>query len=83
MIQQIHTPGQLGAELRAQRKLMGLTQKQAAENVGLQAKTVSALEHNPERTTVESLFKLLSALGMHIKLEAGKDKMKDLYRSEW
>jgi HTH-type transcriptional regulator/antitoxin HipB len=64
----INTAKQLGSALRARRKIMGLTQSAAGENVGLIPKTVSALENHTEKTTVESLFKLLSALNLNIQL---------------
>jgi HTH-type transcriptional regulator/antitoxin HipB len=59
----VHTPKQLGRVLRGQRKA---SQKDVAGTVGLLPKTVSKLEHAPDTATVESLFKLLSALELEL-----------------
>jgi HTH-type transcriptional regulator/antitoxin HipB len=60
------TPGQLGQILKGQRKSRRLTQKQASGLVGLLPKTVSKLELEPDTATLESLFKLLSALRLEL-----------------
>lgn len=56
----------------------GLTQKTAGEPVGLLPKTVGRLEGTPERSTVESLFKLLSALNLELVIRPKSDQA-----SEW
>lgn len=63
------TPDQLSALLRGHRQAVGLTQKQAAAMVGLLPKTISALESHPERSSVGSLFRLLSSLGLEMVLQ--------------
>lgn len=60
---------QLAAVLRGRRVENGLTQKQAGSRVGLLPKTISALESNPGRNSVASLFKLLSALDLELVLK--------------
>jgi len=60
------TPRQLGQILKGQRKSRRLTQKQASASVGLLPKTVSKLELEPDTATLESLFKLLSALQLEL-----------------
>lgn len=60
---------QLAAVLRGRRVENGLTQKQVGSRVGLLPKTVSALESNPGRSSVTSLFKLLSALDVELVLK--------------
>jgi len=62
------TPTQLGQILRGCRRQKRLSQTEAGNRVGLLAKTVSALESNPERSTIESFFKLLSALDLELVL---------------
>ena len=64
----IQTPEQLGAALRSQRKFLKISQKRAAAQVGLLPKTISNLENNTTTSSIESLFKLLSSLGMKIIL---------------
>lgn len=65
-----HTPTQLGQLLRGQRKSQKLTQKEAARVVGLLPKTVSKLELATETATIESLFKLLSALQLELSVRS-------------
>jgi len=60
------TPQQLGQVLKAQRKAKGLTQKEAGQTVGLLPKSISKLELDPATASIESLFKLLSALGLEL-----------------
>jgi len=74
----IHTPGQLGQVLRGQRMAQGLTQRATGAPVGLLPKTVGRLESAPERSTVESLFKLLSALNLELVIRPKSDQP-----SEW
>ncbi len=68
------TPQQLAQVLRGYRRSRRLTQREAANLGGLLQKTVSNLELAPQRTSVESLFKLLSALNVELVLrdKAGK-----------
>jgi len=61
-------PEQLGEALKSERKSMKITQKEAAASVGLLPKTISNLENYTANASVESLFKLLSALQMKIIL---------------
>lgn len=65
------TPDQLAAVLRGLRKQRGFTQKQAAAKVGLLPKTISAMESDPARASVRSLYKLLSALDVELVLKPG------------
>jgi HTH-type transcriptional regulator/antitoxin HipB len=64
----IYTPEQLGKVLKGQRKLQKLTQSELGNSVGLLQKTVSLLETNPKGSTIESLFKVLSSLGLALEL---------------
>lgn len=83
MLLRAQTPEQLAALLRGQRQAINLTQKQAASLVGLLPKTISALESNPERSSVASLFKLLSALGLEMALRPKAGPTSSTPRSEW
>jgi len=62
----VRTPQQLSQVLRAYRKKKGLTQQLAGKGVGLLPKTVSALELKPDGSSIESLFRLLSALELEL-----------------
>jgi HTH-type transcriptional regulator/antitoxin HipB len=70
----ITSPSQLAAVLRGHRNHRGLTQKEAGLKVGLLPKTVSALESDPGRSSVATLFKLLSALDLELSLQP-KDQL--------
>ncbi len=74
----ISTPMQLSHALRDVRKSHGLSQEAAGALVGLLPKTVSSLENHPERASVESLLKLLSALGLEVQISAKNDSDSEL-----
>lgn len=74
------TPKQLGQLLRGQRKSQQLTQKDAAKSVGLLPKTISKLELAPETATIESLFKLMSALQLELVV---RTKSPESFAREW
>jgi len=79
----IQTPAQLGAALRSRRKDLKLSQKEAASQVGLLPKTISYLENSPTASSVESLFKLISALNMNLILSPKAAPGRQLKDSEW
>ena len=83
MLLRVQTPEQLASVLRGQRQSINLTQKQAAALVGLLPKTISALESDPERASVGSLFKLLSALGLELVLQPKTSTKSFTSQSEW
>jgi len=80
MITTVHTPTQLGQVLKGWRKSKRLTQREAADLVGLLPKTISKLELSPETATIESLFKLLSALELELAVNS---KTETSSRKEW
>jgi HTH-type transcriptional regulator / antitoxin HipB len=59
---------QLAQALKGGRKARKLTQAQAGKLVGLLPKTVSALEGDPDGSTIGSLLKMLSALDLEMTL---------------
>ncbi|PZV23448.1 MAG: transcriptional regulator [Cyanobium sp.] len=65
----VRLPAQLGVALRSRRKELGLSQAEAAARGGLQQKTVSSLENDPQRCTIHSLYRLLAALGVELVLQ--------------
>jgi len=68
------TPAQLGPILRSIRTAHRLSQKDAGAKVGLKQSTVSAIERNSAHTSVATLYKLLSALGLELLV---RDKTTD------
>lgn len=79
----VHTPEQLAKVLRGRRKQLRLTQQTAGTKVGLLPKTISALENFPNRTTVQSMFELLSALDLELVLRPKQSENSYPARSEW
>jgi len=74
----IATTDQLSHVLRSVRKAQNLSQLEVGKSVGLLQKSVSVLENHPETATIESLFKLLSALGLELVVspkKSGSDKV--------
>ena len=53
----------LGQRLRDIREGLGLTQKQLAKKLGTSQAQLSRIEENPSGSTLESLVKLVTALG--------------------
>lgn len=64
----IHTLQQLAFALRDRRKQKKKTQVIAGAEVGVLPKTISALESRPGPGSIDSLFKLLSALNLELVL---------------
>jgi HTH-type transcriptional regulator/antitoxin HipB len=62
------TPQQLGQALRARRAKLKLSQTEVGTKVGIKQDTVSVLEIHTVSSTVDSLYKALSALGLELVL---------------
>ncbi|GEK74142.1 MULTISPECIES: helix-turn-helix domain-containing protein [Halomonas] len=62
----ITSPDMLAHSLKNARKRRQLTQQATAEQIGIKQATVSGFEHHPERSRLETLFKLLSALELEL-----------------
>ena len=63
------TPEQLPALIKGFRKQAGLTQGQLAERLGVTQQTLSALERNADRVSVDRLLQLLGILGVEMVLQ--------------
>lgn len=79
----VATPDQLAAVLRGRRAERGSTQKQVGATVGLLPKTISALESRPGRSSVASLFKLLSALDLELVVQPKSGSTSPEPGGEW
>jgi HTH-type transcriptional regulator / antitoxin HipB len=66
----VRTTQQLAMILQGCRKQAGITQKQAASKVGMLPKTISSFETDPDKSSIASLFKLLSALDLEMVLQS-------------
>jgi len=79
----IFTSQQLAKTLKSRRKALKLTQKEAADLVGLLPKTVSALESDPDRCSLESLRKLLAALRLELVFTPKAEATDPDCKAEW
>lgn len=62
------TPQQLGKVLKACRKKSRLTQGKVGAKVGVRQAQISAIETRGADITVDTLYRLLSALGLELVL---------------
>jgi HTH-type transcriptional regulator/antitoxin HipB len=79
----ITTAQQLAHALKGAWKSRKLTQGEAGKKVGLLPKTLSALESDPEPSTIGSLLKLLSALDLDLVLREKHNSPGGMARGEW
>jgi HTH-type transcriptional regulator/antitoxin HipB len=68
----VHTAEQLVPLFAAFRKRRGLTQAELAERIGVGQQTVSQLERNPDKATVERLLRALAELDVELVLRDKK-----------
>jgi len=64
----VRTSAQLPVLLQAFRKESGLTQAAAAKRMGITQQTLSALERNAQKASVDRLLHLLNVLGVELVL---------------
>src|SRR5690554_1792634 len=64
----ITSPDMLAHSLKSARRQLQLTQQQAAAQVGIKQATISAFENHPEKSRIETLFKLLAVLELELHL---------------
>lgn len=80
----VTSPDMLGNALKEARTSNHLTQKEVAELVGIKQATVSAFENYPEKSRVETLFKLLAALGLELHVaERDQEQHDQAWNEEW
>lgn len=80
----ITTPQLLAQALKNARIEQNLSQQTVAERVGIKQATVSSLENSPEKSRVETLFKLLSALEVELTVSArGRPPEETGWTEEW
>jgi HTH-type transcriptional regulator / antitoxin HipB len=74
------TPQQLGQVLKACRKRRKLTQTTVGSRVGVRQAQISSIETHGADITVDTLYKLLSALGLELVLREMQPRGS---KSEW
>jgi HTH-type transcriptional regulator/antitoxin HipB len=82
----VHTPEQLVPLFAAFRKRRGLTQAQLAQRIGVGQQTVSQLERNPDKATLERILRALAELDVELVLRDKKSAVgpsPQRKREEW
>jgi HTH-type transcriptional regulator/antitoxin HipB len=79
----IRSPKELALLVANQRKKLKLSQKEVGKLVGLKQQTVSEFEINPESTKLTTLFHILSAVNLDIKMTTKDQDTKTQWKKEW
>jgi len=78
----IHTPKELALLIIKERKKRKLTQATVGKLIGLKQQTISQFERKPERTELNTLFLILSAINLDIRVLT-KNKTEKTWTEEW
>ena len=65
----VTSPGLLGRAIRDARRRLGLNQTELGARVGLTQVTVSRIERADGRATLDSILRLLGAVGLELTLQ--------------
>jgi HTH-type transcriptional regulator/antitoxin HipB len=65
----IYSPQQLANVLLLIRQKNGWTQSEVAKRVGIKQATISNFENKPEKATISTMFKIVQALDLTVKIE--------------
>lgn len=80
----ITSPELLAQAIRNARVDHNLSQQSVAELVGIKQNTVSSFENHPEKSRVETLFRLLSALNLELSIsERNQPPARTGWEQEW
>jgi HTH-type transcriptional regulator/antitoxin HipB len=82
----INTPEELSGFLKQKRKKDLYSQTDVSAKTGVQQQTVSAFERNSNQAKIETLFRLVNALGLELHLEdknAPAADQSDQWQEEW
>ncbi|MFJ1268184.1 helix-turn-helix domain-containing protein [Legionella lytica] len=72
----IHSPAELSLLIKNQRKKLKLSQAEVGDLVGLKQKTISAIENAPKSVKLSTVFRILSALDLEMKISMKKEAEK-------
>ena len=81
----IRSPKELALLVANQRKKLKLSQAEVGKRVGLKQQTISGFEIKPEGTKLSTLFLILSAINLDIKLltKDNTTPTKTQWKEEW
>ena len=69
----IHNTTDLGKAIRAERKRLGVTQKDLALTAGVGLRYLIELERGKPTARLEGVFKIIQALGMTLRVSTSAD----------
>lgn len=79
-----HSPKELALFVLDQRKKLKLSQAEVADLVGLKQATVSAFENKPERSKLDTVFRILSAVKLDLHtFEKNDNRLSSQWKEEW
>lgn len=81
----IRSPKELALFITSQRKKLKLSQSEVGKLVGLKQQTISEFELKPDGTKLSTLFQILSAVNLDLKIVAKDDitLSQPQWKDEW
>ncbi|MDN3696522.1 type II toxin-antitoxin system antitoxin HipB [Vibrio cortegadensis] len=81
----IYSPQQLANTLLLIRQKNKWTQSELAKKVGIKQATISNFENRPEKATISTMFKLIQALELTLKIETkdAKNSQNTVDEEDW
>ncbi|MGR5000608.1 type II toxin-antitoxin system antitoxin HipB [Vibrio celticus] len=81
----IYSPQQLANTLLLIRQKNKWTQSELAKKVGIKQATISNFENRPEKATISTMFKLIQALDLTLKIEPkdAKNSQSTVDEEDW
>lgn len=79
----LHSPTELALNVIKHRKKLKLSQAEVGKMVGLKQSTISAFENNPGGTKLDTLFHILSAVNLDIRVSSKNESPKNKWKYEW
>ncbi|MEZ9721437.1 type II toxin-antitoxin system antitoxin HipB [Vibrio splendidus] len=81
----IYSPQQLANTLLLIRQKNRWTQSELAKKVGIKQATISNFENRPEKATISTMFKLIQALDLTLKIESkdAKNSQRTVDEEDW
>lgn len=79
----IHSSKELALLTMDQRKKLKFSQVKVGELTGLKQQTISEFEMRPETTRLDTLFRILSALNLDLRIVPKDKAAKTGWKEEW
>ncbi|MEZ8724214.1 type II toxin-antitoxin system antitoxin HipB [Vibrio pomeroyi] len=79
----IYSPQQLANSLLLIRQKNKWTQSEVAKRVGIKQATISNFENRPNKATLSTMFKIIQALDLTVKIETRNENNGILDEEDW